>query len=58
VKTDIIPAEHKTTFIQLQSHLGEETNISMLGADSMAHTHLPSHSDIHISCLTQERIQV
>ncbi|XP_060599181.1 WD repeat-containing protein 17-like [Ruditapes philippinarum] len=57
VNVDIIPAEYKPVYVKLQQRLGEEPNKILVGSDCVSNTHLPSHSDIHISCLTGERIQ-
>lgn len=57
VNVDIIPAEYKPVYMKLQQRLGEEQNDVLVGQDCVSNTHLPSHSDIHLSCLTGERIQ-
>ncbi|XP_053398741.1 WD repeat-containing protein 17-like [Mercenaria mercenaria] len=57
VNVEIIPAEYKPAYVKLQQRLGEEPNKILVGTDCVSNTHLPSHSDIHLSCLTGERIQ-
>ncbi|XP_052276761.1 WD repeat-containing protein 17-like isoform X3 [Dreissena polymorpha] len=54
---DLLPAAHKQTYERLQHCLGVEKNKALMGPVCVASAHLPSHSDIHISCLTGDRIQ-
>ncbi|XP_070198103.1 WD repeat-containing protein 17-like [Littorina saxatilis] len=42
---------------QLQARLGHEIWPVEFGADCMASSHLPSHSDVHVSVLTGQRIR-
>lgn len=53
------PSElHRTVYSILESRMQEEPLKGMVGPDYVTGSNLPSHSDVHISCLTGLRIQV
>lgn len=53
------PSEsQKKVYSILVSRIQEEPLKGMIGPDYVAGSNLPSHSDVHISCLTGLRIQV
>ncbi|KAL4230509.1 Anaphase-promoting complex subunit 4 WD40 domain [Mactra antiquata] len=49
--------KNETIYKNLMSRVGTESTQLIFGEDTVSYTHLPSHSDIHLSCLTGERIQ-
>ncbi|KAK2527574.1 Wdr17 [Columba guinea] len=52
------PSElHRTVYSILESRMQEEPLKGMVGPDYVTGSNLPSHSDVHISCLTGLRIQ-
>lgn len=53
------PSEsQKMVYSILVSRIQEEPLKGMVGPDYVTGSNLPSHSDVHISCLTGLRIQV
>ncbi len=50
--------EQQQIYINLLKKAGEEKSALGEGPDIVAGAHLPSHSDVHHSCLTGQRIQV
>ena len=50
--------EQQDIYTKLLKKAGEEKSPLGVGPDIVAGAHLPSHSDVHHSCLTGQRIQV
>ncbi|WAQ98157.1 WDR17-like protein [Mya arenaria] len=57
IAVDRIPTDLKSVYDTLLHRAGTETSPAHIGGMGVASAHLPSHSDIHLSCLTQSRIQ-
>ena len=53
-----LSAEYKPVYTELMRKAGVEQLEVLKGAVCVYSSHLPSHSDVHVSCLTGERVQV
>ena len=53
-----VTREKQASLQQLLHKAGEETSALGVGEDVVSGSQLPSHSDVHVSCLTGHRIQV
>lgn len=46
------------SYEELLRKAGGDNHKDRVGADRASNSHLPSHSDVHISCISQQRVQV
>ena len=46
------------SYKELLRKAGGDNHKDRVGADRASNSHLPSHSDVHISCISQQRVQV
>ena len=53
-----LSAEYRPVYTELLRKAGVEQLEVLTGAVCVYSSHLPSHSDVHVSCLTGERVQV
>lgn len=51
-------AVDSAVYLALMEKVGEDNSPLGVGPDCVASSHLPSHSDVHMSYLTGKRIQV
>ncbi|KAL3878905.1 hypothetical protein ACJMK2_031231 [Sinanodonta woodiana] len=57
LKSSSTTVENKSAYRCLVEKAGQERCPSWMGPDCVASSHLPSHSDVHTSCLTGQRVQ-
>ncbi|XP_041358787.1 WD repeat-containing protein 17-like [Gigantopelta aegis] len=53
----LLLAEGDSLYQLIMKRIGKESSPIELGPDCVASSHLPSHSDVHVSIITGERIQ-